>query len=34
MSYEALAGYYDGFTRDVPYEALADYYEKRPEKKP
>ena len=27
MSYEALARWYDGFTRDVPYAAFADYYE-------
>ena len=27
MSYETLARYYDGFTRDVPYRALADWYE-------
>ena len=26
MSYEALARFYDGYTRDVPYEAMADYY--------
>ena len=27
-AYEALAPWYDAFTRDVPYEAYADFYEK------
>ncbi|MBQ3404368.1 MAG: methyltransferase domain-containing protein, partial [Oscillospiraceae bacterium] len=27
-SYSGLAGFYDSFTRDVDYEAFADYYEK------
>ena len=27
MSYESLARWYDGFTRDVPYAEFADYYE-------
>ena len=26
-AYESLAPWYDGFTRDVPYAALADFYE-------